>query len=387
LTIHGASAGRFTVNVVVPTYRRPEFLYWTLRSILKQRMANGALIVHVVNNDSQVEGVNQAVERAMSAERTASSSATVNVVHRTPPLPAAESWARAMAECARDGELLIVHCDDDIMLPGSLENRVRALGYGRSRAAALLSRDAGMILYKRDENSFHFSRALEHSLQDNHINGDVVDARPRDVAAYPGALFSAYAYVMNDAYRETHALYERALLNLPATFREGAAIMLPVNFAAAASLRRTLLAHPAPVCARGMFFHEFVASDGRVAWDAGYLYLSTLAFLDSLKQLVDDGDTRSLRDLREIYERQSARWALRFLAGGNLPERLRVMRSVDSGVLRQLPSLLLGVKTFLGGVLAERRLLPHLRRAPRAFVRGEAVFERLGFAPAAASDG
>jgi hypothetical protein len=292
-----------------------------------------------------------------------------------------------MVECARDGELLIVHCDDDIMLPGSLENRARALGYGQSPAAALLSRDAGMILYKRDENSFHLSRALDQSLQSGRVNGDAFEAHPRDVAAYPGALFSAYSYVLNDAYRETHALYERVLQNVPQTFREGAAIMLPVNFAAAASLRRTLLAHPAPVCARGMFFHEYVASDGKVAWDAGYLYLSTLAFLDSLKQFVDTVDTRALRDLRVIYERQSARWALRFLASGNINDRLRVMRSVDSGVLRQLPSLLLGIKTFLGGVLAERRLLPHLRRAPTAFVRGENVFERLGFAATAASDG
>jgi glycosyltransferase involved in cell wall biosynthesis len=386
LTIQGASARRLTVNVVVPTYRRPEFLYWTLRSILKQRLTNGALIVHVVNNDSQVDDVNEAVERALRAEPAASSSARVNVVHRTPPLPPAESWAKAMLECARDGEILIVHCDDDIMLPGSLENRSRTLGYGRSPFAALLSRDAGMILYKRDENSFHLSRTLDHSLQYSRVNGDAFEARPRDVAVYPGALFSAYAYVLNDAYRETQALYERVLLDVPQTFREGAAIMLPVNFAAAASLRRALLAHPLPVCARGMFFHEYVASDGRVAWDAGYLYLSTLAFLDSLKQLVD-ADTQALRDLRVIYERQSARWALRFLAGGNLNERIRLIRSVDSGVLRQLPSLLLGIKTFLGGVLAERRLLPHLRRAPTAFVRGEDVFERLGFVAAAASDG
>jgi glycosyltransferase involved in cell wall biosynthesis len=376
----------FVVNVVIPTYRRPEFLYWTLRTVLKQELGGGLLRVHVINNDADTDPVEDAVRRAIEAEPAIGSPRDVRIVHRIPPMPPAESWSAAMRDCAADGELLVVHCDDDLMMPGSLRGRVESLLSAGPGACALLSRDAGMLFYDRERSTFHFTPHLQQSCAAA-IAGPARRARIGDLARYPGGLFSTYTYLINDCYRSVKAAYDDVLKRLDPRFREGAAIMVPIDLGTAAAVHGALLVQDSAVCARGMYVHEYTAEDGRVAWDAGYLYLSTMAFFDNLADREPALARGALAPLRQAYRRQAARWALRFLATGGVRARLGLIWSADPGLVRALPSLIGGTKTLVGGVMAKHRLLRLVRRIPSPALTGDEMFARLGFLASHSRDG
>src|SRR3990172_13080532 len=109
------------VVVVIPTFQRPETLFWSLKSVLLQKSDDLKKLdcrIVVLNNDLSTKlEVVKSVDKALSAVGQGVFR-SVQLFHRDPPLLGTENFYRGISENTQTGDIAFIHGDDDIMYPG-----------------------------------------------------------------------------------------------------------------------------------------------------------------------------------------------------------------------------------------------------------------------------
>lgn len=187
------------ITVVLPTYRRPGPLLWSIVSVLGQTLpaeaASPASLV-IVNNNGPRGEVDAAVERALML--LPESGWSVRVIHRDTPLFPVMNWYESIREFSASGDLVFLHGDDDLMLPGTLARRFTA--FADSDATIQLCGTAGVAFFREVDDGA--KAILRPPLVPNHT------AAGDGTAEYPHAgessryapLISCHAYRNGDAF-------------------------------------------------------------------------------------------------------------------------------------------------------------------------------------------
>lgn len=296
------STGPGGLVVVVPTYRRPRPLVWSLSSVLRQDLAPVGLArrrVVVVNNGGPPGEVEAAVELAVA--ECGANGWTLSVVHRDPPMDPALSWYGALQDETAEGDAAFLHGDDDLLLPGSLLARHGAL------------RDAGAaLLLSRAHAGLYFDGGAVDQVYLRPVPGPVRRPLTWRRSGPAGLAGSGAAFIGNHAYRigpEFRAAVAQALAwatALPATISQRLG-MLPWLVGLAVADSGGLASTEAACALRGQGTQDLVgARFGHSSWRPGVLYLTCLRVLctDPLASRAD------LEPLREEYLRLCARWRL-----------------------------------------------------------------------------
>lgn len=261
-------------TVILPTYRRPESLPWALASILLQRRSGKCKVV-VVNNGGDEAQVDDAVESTVA--RFGTNGWLVATTHRRPPLDPVTSWYKAIFDEGADGDAVLLHGDDDLLLPGSLEERCR--GLEATDATVLLTRSSSRLFF--DSETPGTVLIGGNGLREAPV---VAVARRVDIG---DALTWDPGFIGNHAYRLGNALrqaYQRAradALGLPLEPHVALTVvpfLLPVYVAQEAGVAGSMFV----ACVRGQSRQTVtMARFGHINWMPGIIYAASLRLLNT----------------------------------------------------------------------------------------------------------
>lgn len=178
--------------ILIPSYRRTDVLHWVIRSVLEadtEGVDERVLILLVNNYPPSRETVDSVVRQF-----TLQAPFECTVVHREKTLPAVESWFSAMFEHAREGEVVFLLGDDDLLLPWGLVNRVRQV-----RAA-----NADMLLSDFAQRVYFFERG-EKCWVDSPLPASPSFAASAVPWDYYPAPHPEASFISNHCYRNTEA--------------------------------------------------------------------------------------------------------------------------------------------------------------------------------------
>ncbi len=287
------------VTVILPTFKRPGPLVWSLLSVLHQNVGDGdarhSLVV--LNNDTEREPVEKAVAKALS--EATHGNWTVEVIHRDPPMDPVLSWYGGIREYARSGDVVFLHGDDDLMLPGSLAARSAILEESGAPILLTLSR-SGLVFEEGDAARAFFPAPI----------GSTESARDwRFVAPHEMTRFGP-AFIGNHAYRASQEFFAgfdevlSLMRSVPLEGRQQLAMLpyfLPLPFLSAKRVAGAEIAGTL----RGMRLEEAVGHRfGHFNWVPGLLYAASLLLLESPPLR----DRAELAGMREEMLRNVHRW-------------------------------------------------------------------------------
>ena len=193
--------------VLLPTYQRPDSLFYSIKSVLNQKINLPSIqkILYILNNDenSQTE-VDNAVELAVKEVKEHQFDQVI-VEHLSSASIVQLSIFRMMSTIKNntvEGDVAIIHGDDDIMLRGSLRDR-----YSR------IIKDNNCVSISKYFNGLSFIRGYDGvdltpiSIDENKTSQNEL-FRKSDLINYGLPFISSYTYKINEKFWE---IYEQAL--------------------------------------------------------------------------------------------------------------------------------------------------------------------------------
>ena len=112
--------------ILIPTFQRLTTLYWSLDSVLKQTLPNDNFYskILILNNDTS-DNYNDVskVVRSVLKNNPAHNFDLVDIKQGDNSVTPIKNIYGAIKENTINGDIAIIHCDDDIMLPNTLLNR------------------------------------------------------------------------------------------------------------------------------------------------------------------------------------------------------------------------------------------------------------------------
>lgn len=350
-----SSIGPPSLIVVLPTFRRPAPLVWSLMSVLLQRIpglaVSGAKVV-VVNNDADRTVVDHAIATAVA--EVGPTPWKVEVLHRTPPLDPVLSWYGAIQQFSTEGDLVFLQGDDDLMLRDSIAARARALL--ASGASMLVSRArTGLLFDSSQPTRAWMSRGLE--LDPGQASSDL-PVRAGQVGRLECTFIGNHAYRTGSplwqAYWTTLARLERLPIEGP-----NQRAMLPLLLAVELADAGELTATDQVGVVRGQSRDEVLGARwGLSNWSVGVMLATVLVTLDREPWR----DRPDLDDLREEYRSLLARWYLVGMLDAKARVQLRVLgitcarAFAGAGLLQVLSALSLVLKALTGTRALRARL-------------------------------
>lgn len=311
----------FGTTVVLPTCRRPGPLVWSLVSVLRQQTAGpGPHRVVVINNDERDDPVARSVDAA--ASEVPNTKWSIGVIHRRPTVDPVLSWYGGIEECSREGDVVFLHGDDDLMLADSVHTRATLLV--NSGATCLLSGSAAGLVFDGPD-------ARQAILP--HIScppGQRVDpASPvtaADLSKYGAAFIGNHCYRAGPVLSETYRQVLEWLRTLPIAGRQQLA-MLPYFLPIPLADRGVLVGTRVLGCVRGQTRNEIVGSRfGHVTWVPGLLYAASLHLL----RKEPFSSRKDLQALREDLDELRHAW---YLPTVSSRESRQGLRKLDAGPL------------------------------------------------------
>lgn len=111
--------------ILLPSYKRTAILPWVIQSILQcdTKGIDERICILIVNNYYP----NKDTIENIVAKLHFKQQFCCEIIHRERTLPAVESWFSAIFDKAYPNEVIMLHGDDDLMLPWGLKNRYRAM--------------------------------------------------------------------------------------------------------------------------------------------------------------------------------------------------------------------------------------------------------------------
>lgn len=297
------------VVVIIPTYQRPETLFWSLKSVLLQKFSDNNQSerrIVVLNNDVSTKlQVTEVVDRALSLVGRGVFE-SVLLFHRDPPISGVENFYRGISEHTRNGDIAFIHGDDDIMCQGSLEKRAGMLE--SHDAAFLITKSSGRVFFfENQENIFISSEKHER-----HISAEESSipqcrlAVKEDLLNYSIPFVSAYGYKIGnefwncyrEAYRWADALSFEPKIRHP---------FIPFYMGISAWKNGQLIVCPENMVMRGQLLQSRGVLPPKVVTEyanTGIILLTGLAVLNNSDLSV----YQELNDLRRVFSINAAEY-------------------------------------------------------------------------------
>ncbi len=299
--------------VAVPSYKRFETLRWSLISVFKGRfdVSDSKRLVLVNNDPGSNQDAETLLKEIVTSEPAAKDWETI-FIGRNPTMTPAMSWFEALKAHANEGETTLIHGDDDICLPGSLEARARALlGSGCS---FLISRHQGRLVFCSGDR-FH-SPPIPPPIPSGLSGSGEGDPD-----------FGNAAFIGNNTYRFDSDFRETLETAISYTERQDwlseheRTLMLPYYLPLVAiHLGKKVVGLPTVCELRGSSKDDLVNHPYQhPSWNSGFFYGVVLDFLCS-SPLGTDGRFEGERD---HHKNLTAHWFLAVLSDKRIPENLR----------------------------------------------------------------
>jgi len=191
------------ITVVLPTYRRPGPLLWSIVSVLGQSLPAGAAspaMLVIVNNNGPPGEVDAAVANAVKL--VPGDAWSVRVVHRDTPLFPVMNWYESIREFSESGDLVFLHGDDDLMLPETLAQRYAAMA--GSDATIQLCGTAGVAYFRASADGAEAIIRPPLAARRSAAGDGAVEYPPFGEPSRYGPLISCHAYRNSDAFWRVH---------------------------------------------------------------------------------------------------------------------------------------------------------------------------------------
>jgi len=181
-----------SVVVLIPTYQRPETLKWSLKSVLLQdttKIIDEKLKIVILNNDTGTKVVETAVQETIDdiGKRRFNE---ISIIHRDPPILGIYNFYNGIFENTSEGDIAILHGDDDIMLQGSLTKRYFIAK--ESNAAFNICNTSAKVYFFRNDINVYLQKKERKVNSKEMANWS--QASKEDLLKYSLPFVSAYCY-------------------------------------------------------------------------------------------------------------------------------------------------------------------------------------------------
>lgn len=193
--------------ILIPTFQRPSTLVWSLESVIRQKFTNSNYVkkIIILNNDPNYKNqVDQSVKQVVT-NNPRHSFDTIEIIQGNTTISTIKSVYENLKIITENGDIAIIHGDDDIMLPNSLQFR-----YDSALASKLnvfivnclwscffVKQKAGIFLDTLD-NPYKPAKPYQYSLPNS-----------EEVTSYALPFISIYTYKICD---EFWSIYDLAIL-------------------------------------------------------------------------------------------------------------------------------------------------------------------------------
>ncbi len=179
--------------VVLPTYKRLDCLGLSLQSVFDNEPVQEPMRLVIANNYPPHR---QAVEEIVAAFAQHPNYEKWHVVfhHWPATVPAVDNWYGTIAQYAAEGEIVLLHGDDDLLTPWSLRHRYEAFHAGAGDL--LLSGVSGSVTYL-DGDKLHYQGVAP--LRDA---GAVVPLTAENFEPYGNVFIGSHTYRHTETFRQ-----------------------------------------------------------------------------------------------------------------------------------------------------------------------------------------
>jgi hypothetical protein len=188
--------------ILIPTFQRLTTLYWSLDSVLKQTLPNNNLFskILILNNDTSDNFSDVAmVVKSVLKNNPSHNFDLVDVKQGDNSITPIKNMYGAIKENTINGDIAIIHCDDDIMLPNTLLDRY--LAAKNSDLEIIVSKFLeSAYFFVNDENIYLNLKNISNSEIIN-LNKAIAD----DLINYSIPFLSIYTYKISETFWDIYA--------------------------------------------------------------------------------------------------------------------------------------------------------------------------------------
>jgi hypothetical protein len=179
--------------ILIPTFKRPATLYWSLKSVLTQKFGevNFKKSVHILNNDPNTKHEVNITVRNLLEELNGHQFDSVEISQGDVNLPTIKKIYSYLNAITNSNDIAIIHGDDDIMLDNTLLKRY--LAALNSDSCVTISKAIGTCYFISNKNGIYIDSILNKiGSKNNKI--EYLKAKKTDLTDYSIPFFSVYNY-------------------------------------------------------------------------------------------------------------------------------------------------------------------------------------------------
>jgi glycosyltransferase involved in cell wall biosynthesis len=192
--------------ILIPTYQRPSTLIWSLQSVIRQKFANSNFTkkIIILNNDPDYKTqVDQSVKQVVTNNPDHEFDA-IEIIQGNTAISTIKGVYDNLKAITENGDIAIIHGDDDIMLPNSLLFRYNSALASKLNVfivnclwSCFFVKQKAEIFLDTIDNPYEPAKPYQYSLP----NSD-------EVASYALPFISIYTYKISD---EFWSIYDLAI--------------------------------------------------------------------------------------------------------------------------------------------------------------------------------
>lgn len=281
------------IVVLIPTFKRPEALHWSLKSILlqdTQKIHAEEIRVIILNNDVDTkQSVEDSVKKTIN-EVGECNFKNISIVHRDPPLLGVYNFYNGLTEYTSDGDIAFLHGDDDIMLQGTLVKRYMIAK--ESSAAFNIVKTSGKIFFFQNDHNIYLGS--DERILKNSFSTKWRWAEKDDLIDFSLPFVSAYCYKIGAEFWSCYSQAKKWAENLPLEPKIRLPF-LPYYIGLSAWINKQLVVIPEEMVLRGQLFQTRGLLPPRVITE----YANTGIILQTGLAVLNNEELESIKELDE----------------------------------------------------------------------------------------
>lgn len=184
--------------ILIPTFQRPSTLVWSLQSVIRQKFANLKIEkkIFVLNNDPNYrEKVNQSVSFVLN-NNIDHEFDHIEILQGDTTIPSIKNMYGNLQRLTQNDDIAIIHGDDDILLPNTLEFRVESAM--KSDKQVLIANALMSCSFLLNREGIFLSNVKEPYQRG--ISYDSVAPNQKDISTFSLPFISIYTYKINKTF-------------------------------------------------------------------------------------------------------------------------------------------------------------------------------------------
>lgn len=280
--------------ILIPTFKRPDTLYWSLKSVISQKFYGNNLSksIHILNNDPFTAAKVDFIVAKLLAEYNNHEFNDIVISQGNTSLPAIKNIYTFLDKITENEDIAIIHGDDDIMLPDTLLERYNAAV--TSDKIVTIAKAIGTCYFFENKKGIFLDSVIHKLIKHNEVN--FKNAKFTDLTNYSIPFFSVYNYRISDGFWK---IYNQAIAwadeqQLPTQVKYP---FVPFYIGLSSFLNKKLGCSNSNIVIRGQYLKNNVILPSSVITEyanTGVIMLTGLSVLNNLS-LKDNPDFDNLR--------------------------------------------------------------------------------------------